>query len=641
MSTAAIASAVPTRRRAGLKAVVAAAALALVAVQLVFHGIKGFPTNWNLNIGDPFDHLYDWVLKNQQSHWLFTRFFTPISHAIKWLIEGLESQLLHLPWYGLALIAFAIIARTGNWRMALVAAGAALAPGFVGVWEPTMQTMALMLVSVGLAVAIGVPLGIAAGLNRRVERFLRPVLDAMQTVPTPAFLVPAVIFFTFGQVPAAVATIIYALPPVVRLTALGIKEVPPATVEAGTVFGSSKRQTLFKIQLPQAVPSIATGVNQTINMALGIIIIAAFVGAGGLGQAALETLRQRRTGRGLVVGFAVVAVAILLDRVSRSFIERKERSSDDDGARRRLLVLAGACVGLIVVGKLATWTTFPHDFGVKWADFFDDWVRWFRDQFHTQTKWLNDTFVREVYVRGKDWVRLTIVWPVWVLFAAMLGYAVSGWKLACFCGGTVFVIGTTGLWIPASETFVQVMLTVIIATAIAVPIGIWAGRRSRIDPVLSPILDAFQTVPAVIYIIPFVMIFEIGVVPGIIASVIYALPPGIRVTSLGIKQVPESTIEAGTTFGASKRQLLWGVRVPLALSAIMVAINQVILMVVAMVIIVGLNGGGGLGYKLVESFQRQLIGQGVEVALVLTLMAMVLDRLTQALAVRFQPPAAN
>ena len=148
------------------------------------------------------------------------------------------------------------------------------------------------------------------------------------------------------------------------------------------------------------------------------------------------------------------------------------------------------------------------------------------------------------------------------------------------------------------------------------------------------------TIGVIVAVIPFVMIFDVGVVPGIIASVIYPFAAGVRVTALGIKQVPEVTVEAATTFGATDRQLLWGVRIPLALSAIMLAVNQLILMTIAMVIIVGLNGGGALGYKLVESFQRQLIGQGVEVALALTLMAMVLDRLTQALAARSQPPSA-
>ncbi|CAN5722933.1 ABC transporter permease subunit [soil metagenome] len=640
MTTVVTAPAVGTGERRWLPRVGLVVA-GLLALQIALRNVGGFPARWDIGIGRPFDDLYDWIRNNQRTSPIFTRFFTPISHAIRWMLESLTDQLIALPWFGVAALAFVIVARTGKWRMAAAAAGAALFPGFVGLWEPTMETLSLMLVSVLIVVVVGVPMGVAAAADRRVERVLRPVLDAMQTVPTPAYLVPAFIVFATGDVPAAVATVIYALPPVVRLTILGIGSVPPATVEASNVFGATRRQTLFKVQLPHAVPAIATGVNQTINMALGIVVIASFVGAGGLGQAAIETMRQRRTGRGLVVGLAIVAVAIVLDRVSRSFIERRERGSVSAADRRRLLVGAAAVVVAVVVGRVAHWTVFPHDFGVRWSDPFDDGVTWVRDTFRAQASWINDTFVRDVYVRSTKWVSGSIAWPVWVAGAALIGRAAKGWGLAAFAGGAVVVMGLTGWWLPTSETFVQVMISVVLATAIAVPVGIWAGRRSRVEPVLSPILDAFQTVPSVVYIIPFVVIFGVSVVPGIIASVMYAIAPGIRVTALGIGEVPAATIEAATTFGATPRQLLWGVRVPLALSAIMVAVNQVILMVVAMVIIVGFNGGGALGYRLVESFQRQLIGQGIEVSLCLTLMAMVLDRITQALALRAQPPAAT
>ena len=242
-----------------------------------------------------------------------------------------------------------------------------------------METLALMLVVVAISVVIGVPLGVAAGLNRRFYAFLRPVLDAMQTVPSTAYLVPAVLFFGIGPVPAAVATVIYALAPVVRLTALGIRQVPVETVEAGHVFGSTRRQLLFKVQLPQAKPSIMTGVNQTINMALGIIVIAALVGAGGLGQEALETLRLRSPGRGLVVGLAIVAVAIMLDRVSRSFIDRRQPSGWSTGGNARWLVVGAIVLVAVVVGRQAGWTAFPADWGVTWADWVNDAVAWVRD----------------------------------------------------------------------------------------------------------------------------------------------------------------------------------------------------------------------------------------------------------------------
>ena len=620
-------------RKAGVAAAV------LVAVGLACRRVDTFPATFDSWISRPFDSLYAWIRRHERTSPLFTRLVAPVSDALGAAIEWLGDELAALPWYGVALLAaLLVVARTGRWAMAATAAAAGVLPGLFGLWDATTTTLALMLVAVGCSVLLGVPIGVTAARSGRFERVLRPVLDTMQTIPTPAFLVPAVVVFSIGQVPAVVATVIYALPPIVRLTVLGIRGVPAETVEAGEMFGASRLQVLVKVQLPQAVPAIATGVNQTINMALGIIVIAAFVGAGGLGQEALEMLRQRRTGRGLVVGLCVVCVAVLLDRISRSFIERRDRGAAAS-VRGRSVAAIVACLGAVVVGRVAGWDAFPVDVGRNWLGWIDTALDWVRDHGRAQLAWLNDTYVRSVYVRARGWVTGAVPWPVWVLLAALVGRAVRGWRLALFAAGAVFAIGATGLWVPAGETFVQVLTGVVVAAVVAIPLGVWAGLHRRVETAMSPLLDGLQTVPALTYALPFVSIFAVGVVPGICASVLYALAPGVRVTALGIKQVPAVTVEAATTFGATNRQLLWGVRLPLALPSIMVAVNQVILMVVAMVIIAGMTGGGGLGYRMVEAFQRQYIGQGVEVALCLSLMGMVLDRLTQGLAERFRPVA--
>ena len=640
MATAVFAGTVGVRRDLARRwPIIAVAVLGLVAIVVRNH-VDGFPRNWNINLADPIDSLHNWVQENQFSHPLFTWFLGPISDFIDWSLESLADHLRALPWFALPLAVFALIARTGRWVTAVTAGGAILLPGMFGLWDPTMDTLALMLVSVAIAAVLGVPVGVAAGLDRRVYSLLRPVLDAMQTVPSTAYLVPAVLMFGIGQVPAAVATVIYALPPVIRLTALGIRRVPPETVEAGRMFGSTRLQMLFKVQLPQAAPSIMTGINQTINMALGIIVIAALVGAGGLGQAALDTLRLRSPGRGLVVGVAIVAVAVMLDRVSRSFIDRSRPAKAAERSGLTWKLVGAGVLAVVVLGRQLDWTAFPADWGVTWADSANDALRWVRDHWGAQTRWLNDFIVRDVHVRVSSWLRTSIAWPVLIVAATVAGYAARGWRLAVFCATAITVIGLVGMWEPALGTLVQVSTAVVIAMLIAVPIGVVAGRRPRIEAAIGPALDALQTIPPLIYAIPFVMIFDVGVVPGgIIASVLYAIPPGIRVTALGIRSVPEETVEAATTFGASPRQVMWGVRLPLALPAIMLAVNQVILMVVAMVIIAGLTGGGDLGYLIVDTFTRNDIGRGVEVALALTLMAMVLDRLTQALAERFEPPA--
>ena len=645
MTTTAVAPVIG-RSRDLARAAPFAAILVLAVVGVALRGVDGFPSNWNINLADPIDSAHDWIRDNQRSHPLFTWFLGPFSDFIDWSLNSLTDHLTALPWFSLPLVSFVLVARTQRWLMATVAAVAIWLPGMFGLWEPTMRTLSLMLVSVAISVVIGVPLGVVAGLDRRVYAFLRPVLDAMQTVPSTAYLVPAVLLFGIGQVPAAVATVIYALPPVVRLTALGIRRVPPETVESARMFGSSPVQLLTKVQLPQAAPSIMTGINQTINMALGIIVIAALVGAGGLGQEAIDTLRLRSPGRGLVVGVAIVALAVTLDRVSRSFVERARPGPGGAGLTPdRRLVSVGvpiAVVAAIVIGRQLDWTAFPGEWGVHWADWVDDLVRWIRDHWGRQTKWLNDFIVRDIHVRITSWLRNSVAWPVLIAAAALAGFAVRGWRLALFCATGVTLIGLVGLWSPALGTLVQVLIAVVLAMLIAVPVGVIAGRRPRVEQAIGPVLDALQTIPPLIYAIPFVMIFDIGIVPGgIIASVLYAIPPGIRVTALGVRSVPEETVEAATTFGASPRQVMWGVRLPLALPAIMLAVNQVILMVVAMVIIAGLTGGGDLGYLIVDTFTRVEIGRGVEVALALTLMAMILDRLTQALSERLQPPPAS
>jgi len=612
---------------------------ALIVLGLILRSTGVFPTNWNMNLRDPIDHFQSWIIDNKATHPVWRYFFTPISDFIESTFDRLADELQLLPWYALPLLVFAVIGRTRQWTTAVVAALLMIFPGAVGLWEPTMETLALLLVAVAICVFVGVPLGVVAALSKRFDSFLRPVLDAMQTVPSTVYLVPSILFFSIGKVPAAVSLVLFALPPVVRLTSLGIRGVPSSTVDAGHIFGSSRRQLLTKVQLPQAVPSIMTGINQTINLGIGIVVIAALIGAGGLGQEALESLRQRAPGRGLVIGAALVALAIVLDRISRSFVEPRRTAPDPNRKRWVAPAVSVGVVAVAIVGRAADWTSFPVHWGLKWADPFDDFLTWIRDHFRDQITWINDHFVRDIYIRIGDWL-ISTPWPVIVLAAVLLAWWVKGWRLALFFGISTVVIGLTGFWAQSLQTTVQVILATAIAMVIALPLGIWAGRRPRVEQVMLPILDALQTVPSLLYAIIFVYLIDVSMVPGgIIATVLYAIAPGIRVTALGIKQVPESAIEAATTFGATKRQLLYGIRLPLAMSALVVALNQVVLITVSMVIIAGLTGGGALGYEIVDAFTGNHVGKGFEVALALALMAMMLDRLTQATAERFRPPA--
>ena len=628
-------------RRIGNRQRLGATALsiaALCAIAQIF-GNRGFPESWNVGLAEPVNNVQSWIRDNRSHHWLFVWFFHPLTDVINLSLDSVTSFISWFPWFIVPIVVFAIIARTGRWRSGLLAACAVMYPGVFGVWQQSIETISLMAVAVAISVIIGLPLGVWTALNSRVEGLLRPVLDAMQTVPATVYLIPVVLVFGIGKVPAAIATVIYALPPVVRCTALGIKQVPPAAVEASRMFGATRRQTLLRVQMPLAVPSIITGINQTVMMALGIVVIATLVGAAGLGQEIMRTVRLLSPGRGLVVGLAVVAVALVLDRLSRALIV-----SPGSGQRKlswRIVMLFIIGVGVVsVISRVVGVHNFPFSWGTSFADPVDSFVRWFRDTFDVVTRPFNDFVVRELLIRSRDILNSAFTWQLVVVAATSLALFVAGWKLAIATAGGLLIIGITGMWGEASNTLAQTIVAVVISILIALPIGIWMGRRPRAEAALAPLLDSLQTIPPLIYAIPFVMIFTVGPVPGVLAAVVYSIPPGIRLTSLGIRHVNTESIEAATTFGATQRQVLWGVRIPLAMPSIILAINQMVMMVLAMAIIAGMVGGEGLGYRSVEALTRSNTGLGAEVGLAIVIMATILDRLTQAAARRMQAPAS-
>jgi glycine betaine/proline transport system permease protein len=425
----------------------------------------------------------------------------------------------------------------------------------------------------------------------------------------------------------------------IRLTCLGIQQVPKSAVEAAHMFGATKRQILAKVQLPLAVPSIIAGINQTVMMALGIVVIATLVGAGGLGQEINQTVRRLEAGRGLVVSLAVVAVALVLDRVSRSLVVEPGEQRFHISRKLMYTNISGLEFATIL-GRAMGWIVYPVSWGTSFADPIDSGFTWFRTTFDVVTRPFNDFVVRELIVRAQTLLNQTLAWQVIVVAASTFSYVVAGWKMSLTTAIGITFIGLTGRWPDAVDTLTQTVIAVVFSMLIAIPIGIWLGRRPRAESFISPFLDALQTIPNLVYAIPFVMIFSVGPVPGIVAAVVYAIPPGIRLTALGIRQVNYESLEAATTFGATPRQVLWGVRVPLAMPSIILAINQMVMMVLAMAIIAGMVGGGGLGYRSIEALTGPDAGLGTEVGIAIVIMATILDRLLQATAKRLQAPAA-
>lgn len=268
---------------------------------------------FTLPIGDGVEAVVDFLLDN------FSPAFDAIADVVETVVSAFASVLAFIPWW------LMVIALTGIalWRVsrgfAVFTLVALLALVGMDLWDATMRSLSLVIASTLLSLAIGLPLGIAAARSDKVETAIRPVLDLMQTMPPFVYLIPAVMFFGLGQVPGAIATVIFSMPPAVRLTNLGIRQVPAEMVEAGRAFGCSGGQLLVKVQLPSALPSIMAGVNQTIMLALSMVVIASMIGAGGLGNEVLRGIQRLDIGLGFEAGLGVVVLAIVLDRLTQSF----------------------------------------------------------------------------------------------------------------------------------------------------------------------------------------------------------------------------------------------------------------------------------------------------------------------------------
>jgi len=261
----------------------------------------------------------DWI--NTVVAWMtinWAPFFDFITAVAREPLVKIERFLWWLPWWTMIVICAGVAWRLAGRRVALFTAFGMVFIGAMGLWDDTMTTLSIIVTTVAVSIIIGIPLGILAAKSDRFEAVLRPLLDAMQSMPSFVYLIPAVFFFGLGKVPAVVATVIYAVPPCIRLTNLGIRQVAAEAVEAGKAFGSTPMQLLFKIELPLARPTIMAGVNQTIMMALAMVVIASWIGASGIGLEVLRGIQRRNVGHGFIAGFAIVITAMIIDRVSQS-----------------------------------------------------------------------------------------------------------------------------------------------------------------------------------------------------------------------------------------------------------------------------------------------------------------------------------
>ena len=289
-----------------------------------------FPASWGPSIGARIDSWVDWLKANEATAWVLNQ----IKELLLRVMVNLENALLWIPWPAVVLAVALIAWRVSGPVLAATSGLALVAIGVMGrlpgnpdsMWATAMETVALITVSVFISLLMGIPLGVLAASNRFVDNIMRPALDAAQTMPSFVYLVPALLFFGLGTVPAVMATVIYAIPPVIRLTNLGIREVSLQTLEAAKSFGATSMQLLIKVQIPMATPTIMAGVNQTTMLALSMVVIATLVGAGGLGETVYRALGRQESGNALIGGLAIVAIAITIDRITQALSKSRERA---------------------------------------------------------------------------------------------------------------------------------------------------------------------------------------------------------------------------------------------------------------------------------------------------------------------------
>ncbi len=619
-----------------------------------------------------------------------------VAAYVKELYWMLEDFLLDSSWVFIAALLLIPSLAFGGIKLGFLVLSGTMYWGMVGLWDSAMETLALMGLSVFLSVLVGVILGIFCALSDRFERNMKPALDVMQVMPAFVYLIPAMFFFGIGGAPAILATMIYSMPPIIRLTNLGIRQVPNETIETATAFGSTKSQVLFKVQIPLALPSIMMGVNQTIMMALALVVLATFIGAQGLGSDIWVSIKKLEVGAALEGGFCVLLMAIMFDRFGKA-ASRETVTLPVDSQKFYLLPqtwdiyptaryiekplqyihLAVAfifssiirifsfVINLVVsfinkdYGKIIEQFINAHYFmfsgifillGIIYYDsniatigsFPESWNLSIRDEIAAGVKSLtvNPTFIEitrsiratvVIYLLRPLDTYLTYL-PYWFTIGALvlISWKAVNLRFAIVTAFLLAFIGACNIWTEAMITLSSVLISVLLCFVIGVPIGIMASYSKRFQNINEVILDAMQTLPYFCYLVPVLMFFGGGSFSALLATIIYAIPPIIRLTVLGLSQVSTTYSEVSRSFGGSTLQTLSKIKFPLAVPSLVMGFNQTVMMAFAMQIVTPLIGGKGLGLEVFNGLARSDTGRALAAGIGICLLAMIIDRISLA-----------
>ena len=588
-------------------------------------------------------------------------------HVTRWFAEGplqfmldtmanlLEGKrrwpnLGPIPWPAIAAVAAVIGYYLGGWRLALLAGLTFVWTALVGQWKMAMQTMSVIAVAAPMAFFIGIGLGIAAWKYNWVDRAIKPILSVLQTLPFFTYLLPAVIFFKVGPTAGAVATIVYAMPPMILMTTLGLKKVSPEIVEAGKMSGCTRLQMLTRVYIPAARTEILVGVNQVIMLCLAMVVLTAFIGMPGLGAKLLAMMGSFKLGRSFEIGVTIVLIAITLDRLSKAWVVKQPEHFERGTPWWKRHIYLVTSVVLFVFFCLVSWmVSGMQPVEIERASDLPRWVLGVLDGVHrkeslSQGKEIDTAIKNFLEIDGiqavTEWLRWflnvkvlipfrnSLLWiptSAFVLLVVAFSYWLGGKRPAIFAAIFFTIVAFSGWWDRSVITLYTVISAVIISMLVGIPLGIFASRSDTWSRRILLACDTAQTFPSFIYLIPAIMLFGVNDVAVVFAIVIFTTVPLTRYTIEGMRTVPPEITEAADMSGSNKRQKLWSVQIHLALPTMAVGFNQAIMFAFFMVIIAAFIGTQDLGQELQRTLAGTDLGKNIVLGLNVSLMALTFD----------------
>ena len=662
-------------------ALIAATAI-LILLRNSTPAIVGYPDGWTIPLADWTNIAADWFIQRAQP------FFRAIAHGLDTAFSLMQTILTDLPWLAVCAVIALVAWQGGGRRLVIIAVTGLIYILISGYWIQAMNTLSLVLVALPLAVGLGFGFGYLGYRSAKARVFIMPALDLMQTVPAFAYLIPILLLFGFGPVVGLVASVIFAAPPMVRNTVLGFQSIPPAILESARMSGLTGWQRFRWAELPTAMRQMLIGINQTTMATLSMVIIAAIIGGfEDIGWEVLSSMRKAQFGQSLMSGLVIVVMAILLDRITAAFAARQLPTASFAGLPALRFFGLLAIVALVAIGagyavpalwiwpEWAVWSPaqdingavdafliryggamdslkngalyyvlLPVKIGLERAIVPFTWGVTFAPAAKVAYWAIAALACFAGFATGKWRAGIAVVigmafvyfgatglpWLSVLGYATLLAWQLGGWKLAAFVGGSTAFLLVNGIW---SEAMLSVYLcSVAVFTCILLGglLGVWGASSKWVSGAIRPVNDMLQTLPQFVLLIPALMLFQVGDFTALLAIVAYAIVPMIRYTEFGLRSVSPTLIDAGISSGCSPWQLFWQVRLPQAMPQILVGLNQTVLYALGMLVIAALVGTTGLGQLIFLALGRADAGAGLVAGLGMALLAMIVDRILQA-----------